>query len=510
MSRVWAQSNSWSTLRWPVFPPTTPMATKTSIDSHARRPDGAGQLPEDAVSVTQETPQHSDPPRRARWPLVASFASSGVVQALGILTGLLLARILGPQGRGELAAVLLWPLLLATVGGLGVHEATTYHVARATAALGTLVGSSLVIAFAQSVLLIAVGVAIVPLVLSHYDADTVRSAHLFLACIPLNLIALSLMAVVNGRQRFYWFQALRLSVIIFMAVGLLGFALADALTVRTAVIAYLAANGVTTVAAGAVVFSAEAMQLRFSLALSQQLLWFGLRSHLSNVSLLLNERLDQLVISVFLAPAKLGLYVIAVTMTSLTSLVGSSVAVVVLPVVARLQPGPGRNAAVRNLVRLTLAGSVAITIPLLLLAPVLIDLFFGEAFHGAADVSRVLLVAAVILSTNRTLGAVLKGIGRPFDAGIAEAMALGTTLVGLAALLPAFGLMGAGIVSLLAYAVGGAWMIRQAARALEMPVFALLLPDREELGRLARLIWAQRAWPKTLARTAADDRKSLD
>lgn len=76
--------------------------------------------------MTQETPQHSDPPRRARWPLVASFVSSGVIQAL------------------------------------------------------------------------------------------------------------------------------RLSVIICTAIGLLGFALADALTVRTAVIAYLAANGVTTVAAGAV------------------------------------------------------------------------------------------------------------------------------------------------------------------------------------------------------------------------------------------------------------------
>jgi len=77
-------------------------------------------------------------------------------------------------------------------------------------------------------------------------------------------------------------------------------------------------------------------------------------------------------------------------------------------------------------------------------------------------------------------------------------------------MLAAIGLMGAGIVSLLAYAVSGAWMIRQAARAVGMPVFALLLPDREELGRLARLTWAQGTSLRTLVGTAADDRKGLD
>ena len=233
-------------------------------------------------------------------------------------------------------------------------------------------------------------------------------------------------------------------------------------------------------------FSHESTRLAFDRDVAGKLLGYGLRSHVSTASTNLNQRLDQLVISVFLAPAALGNYVVAVTLSSFTVLVGHSVGMSALPLVARHEPGPDRTAAARRLVRMTLVLSLLVTIPLLAFTSTFITTFFGEDFRGATDVCRVLLVASVVYSTGRALDAVLKGVGRPLDAGNAEVAALLVTIAGLATLLPALGLMGAGITSLVAYFVATAWMARMAGRRLDVTVTSLLTPTREEVRLLVQ------------------------
>ena len=422
-------------------------------------------------------------------PLTSGFLTTAGVQAVNVFTGILLARLLGPEARGELAAVLLWPGLLAAVGTLGMAEATTYYAARSEAKVGVLAASSFVIALAQSLVLVAVGLAVIPLVLAQYDAEITRLAYVYLlGYVPVFLLTVYAMNILQGLLRFASFYALRLLVVLATAVILGGLALAGELGVEGAVLAYLGAYVLTGIVALVLLFRVERIPFAFDRALARGLLGFGLRSHTSSVSSLLNERLDQLVISVFLAPAQLGLYVIAITLSSLTNLVGTTVATVVLPAVARLAPGPERNRAVQRFVRITLGVSVAVTLPLLLLAPTVITTVFGAAYAGAGGVARILLVAAVVLVTGRVLGTVLKAVGRPLDAGAAELAALATTLAGLLVLLPALVLIGAGIASLLAYSVSTAWMVRRAGRALDLSARSLLLLDRAELTRLVRLV----------------------
>jgi hypothetical protein len=67
--------------------------------------------------------------RFTRGPLFASFGASSAIQLANIATGVLLARLLGPHDRGEFAAVILWPSILAAVGSLGVPDATTFYTA---------------------------------------------------------------------------------------------------------------------------------------------------------------------------------------------------------------------------------------------------------------------------------------------------------------------------------------------------------------------------------------------
>jgi O-antigen/teichoic acid export membrane protein len=411
-----------------------------------------------------------------RRPATLSLATSAAIQGCNALTGVLLARSLGPVGRGELASILLWPSILAAIGSLGVTEAVTYETATGSSPVRAVAGSGLALAAVQSLTLIVIGAVIAPVVHGGRETETVHATYLFLAFIPLNLLTLYAIGILNGLQQFLAYQALRFMVIALMTGGIVLLAINRALTVRAAVIAYLVANAATAAAALLVLRRQGALSLAYRLETVRRLLGFGLRSHTTNVALQLNERLDQLVISVFLAPAKLGLYVIAVTLTAATSLIGTATGMAVLPVVAALKDPAERIATATRYIGWVLLGAACITVPMVVFTPLLIRVLFGEAFLGAAPVARVLLVAAIFLSTNRVIDAVLKAIGRPLDAGMAECLSLGVTVAGLALLLPRLELLGAGVTSLLAYCSTTAWMASRAARALEVAPVALLLP----------------------------------
>jgi O-antigen/teichoic acid export membrane protein len=214
------------------------------------------------------------------------------------------------------------------------------------------------------------------------------------------------------------------------------------------------------------------------------LLGFGSKSWLSQSMWSLNERVDQLVISVFFSATSLGLYVVAVTLTSLTTLIGFSFALVALPMVARLDLQGERRRVARMVVSATLICATLVSLPIFIAEPALIRLLFGDSFVGAAGVGRVLLVAGVVFGLNRVLEALLQAVGRPLESSIGEGVALAVTAAGLAALLPTMGIMGAGVTSLLAYSASSAFMVWRVAQALDVSPATLLKPERGTLSGL--------------------------
>jgi O-antigen/teichoic acid export membrane protein len=412
-------------------------------------------------------------PGRTR-PFTLSLTSSLAIQGFNAATGVLLARLLGPAGRGELAAIIVWPSVLAAVGSLGVTEAVTYETARGSSPVKSVVGSSFVIAAVQALVLALVGVFLVALIHHGDEPRIIRPSFLYLAFIPLNLLAIYAAAVLNGLRRFFAFHALRLMVIAVTAGGIIVVATNKTLTVEAAVVIYLIANALTAAATMVVLARRGVLSVTCDSATVRRLLRFGIRSHTTSLASMLNERLDQLVISVFLTPAKLGLYVIAVTMTSATTMIGQATASIVVPVLASLEDHTARIAIATRYVSWVLIGSTCMAIPMLASTPTLIRILFGEEFLGAVPVTRVLLIATIFFSVNRVIAAVLNAVGRPLDAGIAESLSLMATVAGLTLLLPRLELIGAGLTSLVAYCSTTAWMTSKAARALKVAPSALL------------------------------------
>jgi O-antigen/teichoic acid export membrane protein len=408
-----------------------------------------------------------------------------LVLFLNAASGVELARGLGLRDRGALAAAMLWPMVAGQLGTLGIEESMMYHVAREPKRAGHLLGSGLSLVAVQSAVFGVITAAIIPIVLARQGTGVVVSALIFSLYIPLYIASITLNAVLNGLHRYSWFQAVRVAVGVILITVQTLLLVTGNLSVRSVVILWIPCLVLINLYVAWLLRRAGVGRLSSDRATMRRLFAYGIRSHASTVPSALNQNLDQLLISAFLTARQLGVYVIAVTMSTMTAVVGGAVAYATLPNVARLPDGPERAALARRMISLALLISAAVSLPVLLLAPLLIKIFFGSAFLGASDVARILMVGAVALTTNRALEAVLRGVGRPLEAGVAELIALGATAIGLAALLPTLGILGAGIASVIAYLVSMAWMTRRATRALGISATRLLNPDWSVLAPLA-------------------------
>src|SRR5580658_6318640 len=98
------------------------------------------------VELIAQAVEYPPRPHHGLRAVVQSIVSKVAILALQAATGILTARTLGPAGRGELAAMILWPLFVASVTTLGVPNSLIYHLRRRPEERGQLIANGFVLA----------------------------------------------------------------------------------------------------------------------------------------------------------------------------------------------------------------------------------------------------------------------------------------------------------------------------------------------------------------------------
>ena len=96
-------------------------------------------------------------PRRFRTEVLMMGSSRAAVMVLGFAQSVIVARALGPSGRGAVAAAITLALILLQAGTLGLTAANPYFVARDRLLHGRLIGNSVWLALGLGLLLAGLG-----------------------------------------------------------------------------------------------------------------------------------------------------------------------------------------------------------------------------------------------------------------------------------------------------------------------------------------------------------------
>ncbi len=415
--------------------------------------------------------------------LSLTFVTSFVIQAANIASGVQLARLLGPESRGELAAVLLWPMLIAGFGSFALPDAITYAAAAGRTKPQELLASTVTLAIALSLPLIVIGYFLMPAIFAGRPIATIHAAQLYVAVIPFSLLGTFVVALFQGAFRIAQWNLLRASVHLVYPAVLALLWWRDDVTVTNCMAASLIANLVVCLLSAALVILNGWRATIPRASEMRGLVVYGIKVYIPAIVQAVNERLDQAILSLLLPPADLGEYVVAVTVARAAGILTSTLQMLVLPAVAKSEPAE-RAALSGRYVRLNTAISVLAAVGSAAVAREIIRIAFGSDYEPALPAAYILILASLPMGIKSMMNTMFKAHNKALHVSRIELVGLVATAVLLPPLIYFFGTVGAAFAAVLVQGLTCAMMSDRARHILSIDAGRFFGPTLDDL------IWA--------------------
>jgi len=412
---------------------------------------------------------------------VITLATRITLFAVSSLTGILTARLLGPEGRGVYYLLTTYVGLLMLTGALGLDASNVYYGAKSTIDTASMFWNSVI---GGSILgtMMALGgwvvVSIFPQLFQGVDAAPLVLALLSLPWMIVNLFLIGLTLGLQHVVSYNVLAAIQRGLALLFLVLVLPFWRQPAAALGAHLVAHMVGTAIT------VSYFARrhlvSLRPRPAWYLLRNALSYGIRSQAANILLYLNMRLATFVINAFADPTQVGIYSIAVILAESLWHVSSSVATVVMPRISATQSLQRAMTLTCRSARLGVASTALLALPIGLLSPWLISILFGPEFRQAAPALAILLPGIVVFSLEYVLASYLSGRGYPQYVTVAALVALSVAVVCNLWLIPAWGIRGAALASTISYAIATAaafWFFRRLSGASLTDV---LVPTRDD------------------------------
>lgn len=409
-----------------------------------------------------------------------SFATNVVNLCFGICTGVLVARLLGPSARGELAEVQYWAGAVAAFGICSLPSALSHFVARRNFG-PSLPASALAVATILSIISLVVGL-IVLMVFS--DPGLRLLAALYLAAfVPANFLALTLSAIDHGNQNFVRYNVLRLLPQALYLFGILLLWLQD----RLSVAALLAVLWFGTLA----VCLARICSFRRTVFARPRIdemtsLWrTGLSFHATAFAGIFFQNADRMICLLYFSHADLGRYAVATTIAGAgLGVVSSATSIVLFPKLSASNDLQTHRHLIRNALGSSVIIAVGINATAAALIPFALPLLFGSAFADAVPVAVILCFSQIPMSFVQIATVALRGLDDWRAGPYAQAAATAVFLPAAYALVPTHGLSGLALALMLSQISASLLLLCRLRTRVGLGFSAFLLPDPQWISSL--------------------------
>jgi O-antigen/teichoic acid export membrane protein len=486
---------------------TKPKVTNPEIDIA----DGSASVVANSAVDGIELAQGTSRPVRASSKMTTVGAIAQSVSAkmfiivLNALTGIITARALLPEGRGELAALVLWPVLLGTVFSLGIPSALTFQLNRDPKRESSLMGAGLLLALVSGLVGAIVGAIFLHSWIPQYSPRIIFFAQIFLVSVPLTSLLAAGRAGVESRNDFTTSNLVLIGSPALTLLWLIVLLVRGGMSPVSAALAYVVV-GIVPLAwmfyRVTKILHPSFTGLRQS---CRQLFSYGVRSYGIDLCGTMAFYVDQALVVRLLAPEMMGIYVVALSLARILNAFHTSVNMVLFPKAVRRTPKEIVDMASRAMRMNTLLTTVG-GIFVIGAGPQLLGLLYGKEYSGANGVLRILVVQIILSGATAVLAQAFMAIGRPGIVTTLQVIGLGLTVPLMLVLIPRLGIVGAGLALLISTVVRFLFVIFSFPLFLKMPM-PQLLPNRRDFVTLRDLAVSRirRVSPASLATAGAGD-----
>lgn len=384
--------------------------------------------------------------------VVETFGTRLLLIAVSLVTGVIVTRTLGPEGRGFYATAVAVGAIGVQFGNLGLHASNTYYVAQDRSRLAALFGNSLLVSLgvggfvvALAGCLFAVWPQLAPL---HGPLLT-----LALLWIPLGLAYLLLQNLLLGIQEVRAYNTTELGTRL-LTVGLLALVIwGGAVTPERVFAVSLIAMVVGIALVGWRLRGQVAERVRWSWKLFRQGVRYGFKAYLAAFFAYLVLRVDLLMVKQMLGAEQAGYYSLAANMAELVGLLPVSIGALLFPKLAAMPDETVRWRYARKTALVVGALMVGLVVVAVLFVRPVVSLLYGTAFLPAAPAFVWLAPAIVTLAVNTIFMNYFAAGGMPPVTVVSPGLAAMVNIALNWWLLPQLGIVGASLSSVVAYSL---------------------------------------------------------
>ena len=384
---------------------------------------------------------------------LVTFSTQIIAVVLGIGVSVVIARVLGPGGKGAYSLIILVPTLLALVGNLGIGGANVYFGGSRKHNWTDLSSNSRVLALLLGTFLASAVLAYLFVVNPSFLSGLALGGLVLASLVvPLSLMVTYFTSILLGQDRIKEYNLVTLAqsgTLLMLVVILL-------LAVKGGVFSTIAAwAGATLVAAVfAILLVRRTTTIRWSFHRQpfRDSVKFGVKGYLGSAIQFLNYRLDMLLVAMFMGTTFVGYYSVSVAMAEALWYLPAAVGTVIFARTPGMK-AEDANRSTPRICRNTLFLTIMAGLLLFILSRYIILLLFGSAFLPALEPLWLLLPGIVALSVPKVLAPEISGRGKPIVGTIAAGVSLAVNIPLNIVLIPRIGISGAALASTASYAV---------------------------------------------------------
>ena len=387
--------------------------------------------------------------------ILITLSARVTLLALAVVSSVVLARTLGPEGRGLFALVVLLPEMGRSLGLLGFDQANAVYAGLEPEGRPALVWQSVAIAGVVGGGITVAGMGFLALGAPGFPALVRGPLWLYLVpflALPAIMVIEYWQAILRGMNRILMLNLIdvgtRSATVLLLVLFLVGLRL----DVAGAVLANVLVTAATSLLMiGLLWYVGTWRRPVFDQSTWWRTVWFALPAYGGNVAAYLNYRADAFIIAVLLAPEQLGFYAIAVGVVERLWIIPGAVSTALLPHLTNSRErDPVLSAAIARHVMVWVGAGCLLCFAF---ADVVVEVLFSSAFGPVVAPLRWLLPGILVLSVGKVVLAELIAQEKPQYPSLASGIAVLVNIAGNLVLVPRMGISGAALASSISYSL---------------------------------------------------------
>lgn len=384
--------------------------------------------------------------------LITTFITKIIFLAGSFMITVILARILGPNGKGVVTALFVFPNIMVSLADLGVRQASAYYIGKGKYESQAILSVNLFLWIVTSIL--SVFIVSIYFFNSNSGDLTISLGLIALSYVPVRILISYFNGILQGQQKitnmnkkFLIEFSMRL-IGIFLLVWLLN------LNVTGAALATLLTNVVVLIYSGIIIKKHHKFKISFDRLMISDLFKKGIIFAMALFVLQLNYKVDIIILDHMVTPHDLGIYSVGVSIAELLWQLPAAIGIVLFSRSANSSTDKESTNRATKILRLSWPPLIAVASVLMTFTPQIVDLLYGSNFEQASTIIRLLLPGVMVMVLFKILYSDLAGRGHPLFALKIFSVSLVINLLFNLILIPIYGINGAAISSTMSYIVG--------------------------------------------------------